>query len=105
MNLFLNSAVTQQANQADPINLRYQEIKKYYITLRFFQTLVSARLVQSLVLGAYTLEQDPSNNYVSSTAKNNGWELLRRLRKTRPSPEEQDHTDWQAIADDYLTRS
>ncbi|CAH2079506.1 unnamed protein product, partial [Iphiclides podalirius] len=71
---------------------------------RLLKTLISARLVQSLILGAYTLEQDPSNTYVSSTEKAKGWELLRKIRKSTPSPEGDD-TDWKTIANEYLTRS
>ncbi|XP_049881066.1 hydroxylysine kinase [Pectinophora gossypiella] len=72
---------------------------------RLLKTLISSRLVQSLILGAYTLEQDPKNTYVSSTEKANGWELLKKIRKTKPSAEEIDPTDWKTIANDYLTRS
>ncbi|XP_072946512.1 hydroxylysine kinase [Epargyreus clarus] len=71
---------------------------------RLLKTLVSSRLVQSLVLGAYTTEQDPSNTYLLSTEKANGWELLRKIRKTKPNPEG-DPTDWKTIANEYLTRS
>ncbi|XP_068624119.1 hydroxylysine kinase [Battus philenor] len=71
---------------------------------RLLKTLISARLVQSLILGAYTAEQDPGNTYVTSTEKANGWELLRKIRKSKPDPE-RDDTDWRAIANDYLTRS
>ncbi|KAJ0171650.1 hypothetical protein K1T71_012413 [Dendrolimus kikuchii] len=71
---------------------------------RLLKTLVSARLVQSLVLGAYTAEQDPGNKYVLSTERANGWELLRKIRKSRPT-EHGDVTDWKTIATDYLTRS
>ncbi|XP_053620459.1 hydroxylysine kinase [Plodia interpunctella] len=70
---------------------------------RLLKTLISSRLVQSLVLGAYTREQDPNNTYVSSTEKANGWELLRKLRKSKP--EVDDPTDWKTIANEYLTRS
>ncbi|CAG4972392.1 unnamed protein product [Colias eurytheme] len=71
---------------------------------RLLKTLISARLVQSLTLGAYSIAQDPSNTYVSSTEKANGWELLKKLRKTKPDPDD-DPTDWKAIANEYLTRS
>ncbi|XP_028035392.1 hydroxylysine kinase isoform X2 [Bombyx mandarina] len=71
---------------------------------RLLKTLISARLVQSLILGAYTLEQDPKNTYVTSTEKANGWELLRKIRKTKPT-ENGDPTDWKAIANEFLTRS
>lgn len=71
---------------------------------RLLKTLVSARLVQSLILGAYTLEQDPNNVYVSSTEKANGWELLKKIRKSKPA-EDSDPTDWKTIATEYLTRS
>lgn len=73
--------------------------------LRLLKTLISARLVQSLVLGAYSIEQDPNNKYVTSTERANGWDLLKKLRKTKYSADEQDPTDWQTIANDYLTRS
>ncbi|XP_063633629.1 hydroxylysine kinase [Cydia splendana] len=72
---------------------------------RLLKTLVSARLVQSLVIGAYTAANDPDNKYVSSTEKANGWELLRKIRKHRPSADETDPTDWKTIANEYLTRS
>ncbi|VVC92694.1 unnamed protein product [Leptidea sinapis] len=71
---------------------------------RLLKTLTSARLVQSLVLGAYSIAQDPKNTYVTSTEKANGWELLKKLRKSIPDPED-DPTDWKAIANEYLTRS
>ncbi|XP_047036807.1 hydroxylysine kinase [Helicoverpa zea] len=71
---------------------------------RLLKTLVSARLVQSLILGAYTLEQDPNNTYVTSTEKAKGWEILKKIRKSKAT-EETDPTDWKEIANDYLTRS
>ncbi|CAG9568459.1 unnamed protein product [Danaus chrysippus] len=71
---------------------------------RLLKPLVSARLVQSLVLGAYTREQEPENKYVSSTEKANGWELLKKIRKNKPDPED-DCTNWKDIANDFLTRS
>lgn len=71
---------------------------------RLLKTLISARLVQSLILGAYTLEQDPNNAYVVSTEKANGWELLKKIRKSKPDPED-DPTNWKAIANEFLTRS
>lgn len=61
--------------------------------------------MQSLVLGAYTAEQDPSNTYVQSTEKANGWQLLKDIRKTKYNPEEGDPTDWKTIANEYLTKS
>ena len=39
---------------------------------------VSARLAQSLTLGAYTYSLEPSNAHVLATARR-GWTLLRRL--------------------------
>ncbi|KAI8423436.1 hypothetical protein MSG28_012569 [Choristoneura fumiferana] len=75
------------------------------LVLAGYTTLVSARLVQSLVLGAYTLAHDPSNSYVSSTEKANGWELLRKIRKSQLKADQADPTDWKTIANEYLTRS
>ncbi|KAL4709668.1 hypothetical protein ACJJTC_007399 [Scirpophaga incertulas] len=72
---------------------------------RLLKSLVCARLVQSLVLGAYTAEQDPSNTYVLSTERAQGWQLLRQIRKARPSAEDIDPTDWKTLANEYLTRS
>ncbi|CAF4956565.1 unnamed protein product [Pieris macdunnoughi] len=71
---------------------------------RLLKTLISARLVQSLTLGAYSIVQDPNNHYVTSTEKADGWGLLKKLRKSKPNPED-DPTDWKAIATEYLTRS
>ncbi|KAH9636071.1 hypothetical protein HF086_016945 [Spodoptera exigua] len=71
---------------------------------RLLKTLISSRLVQSLILGAYTIEQDPNNTYVTSTEKANGWELLKKIRKSKPT-ENLDPTDWKEIANEYLTRS
>ncbi|CAK1547570.1 unnamed protein product [Leptosia nina] len=71
---------------------------------RLLKTLISARLVQSLTLGAYSIAQDPKNNYVVSTEKADGWGLLKKLRKSKPDPDD-DPTDWKAIAKEYLTRS
>ncbi|XP_034826232.1 hydroxylysine kinase [Maniola hyperantus] len=71
---------------------------------RLLKTLISARLVQSLIFGAYAIEQDPNNTYVVSTEKANGWELLKKIRKTKPDPDD-DPTDWKAIANEFLTRS
>ncbi|XP_045762192.1 hydroxylysine kinase [Maniola jurtina] len=71
---------------------------------RLLKTLISARLVQSLIIGAYTKEKDPNNSYVTSTEKANGWELLKKIRKTKPDPDD-DPTNWKAIANEFLTRS
>ncbi|KAL0810682.1 hypothetical protein ABMA28_010012 [Loxostege sticticalis] len=72
---------------------------------RLLKTLICSRLVQSLILGAYTLEQDPQNTYVTSTEKAKGWELLKKIRKSKPSADETDPTDWKTIANEYLTKS
>ncbi|XP_055874152.1 hydroxylysine kinase-like isoform X2 [Biomphalaria glabrata] len=40
-----------------------------------FRTCVAARMVQSLVMGAYTHHMDPSNHYVLTTSKH-GWQAL-----------------------------
>lgn len=71
---------------------------------RLLKTLISMRLVQSLVYGAYSIEQDPNNVYVTSTERSNGWELLKKIRKTKPT-EHGDICDWKEIAKEYLTRS
>lgn len=71
---------------------------------RLLKTLISSRFVQSLILGTYTSLLDPKNEYVSSTEKANGWEILRKLRKSKPT-EHGDPTDWKEIANEYLTRS
>ncbi|XP_052744342.1 hydroxylysine kinase [Bicyclus anynana] len=71
---------------------------------RLLKTLISSRLVQSLTLGAYTIDQDPKNTYVTSTERANGWELLKKIRKSKPDPDD-DPTNWKAIANEFLTRS
>ncbi|XP_041972324.1 hydroxylysine kinase [Aricia agestis] len=68
------------------------------------KTLISARLVQSLTIGAYSIQNDPNNEYILSTEKANGWELLKKIRKTKLDPED-DPTDWKKIANEFLTRS
>lgn len=89
---------------------RWMQAYWIFITLNYdiyfnsFQTLISARLVQSLVIGAYSLEQDPNNAYISSTEKADGWGLLKKIRKTKPDPDD-DPTNWKAIANEFLTRS
>lgn len=72
---------------------------------RLLKTLVAARLVQSLVLGAHAAQLDPANAYVRSTERAGGWRLLRDLRRLRAADLPRDPRDWRAVADDYLTRS
>ena len=50
--------------------------KKHHIYIIKCQVCVAARYVQSLVLGAYTNQQDPSNDYVLITAKT-GWKYVK----------------------------
>ncbi|KAJ2944894.1 hypothetical protein O0L34_g1786 [Tuta absoluta] len=72
---------------------------------RLLKTLICSRLVQSLLLGAYSLEQDPKNTYLSSTEKAGGWDILKKIRKSAPNTDDVDPTDWKTIANQYLTRS
>lgn len=46
------------------------------------QTLIASRLCQSLVLGLYAYQRDPTNEYVLYTQKN-GWTMLRELWTAR----------------------
>lgn len=58
---------------------------------------ICARLCQSLVMGAYSFKQDPTNKYLLTTAVN-GWELLKKLWEI---PEEHLHRQWTAIMETY----
>lgn len=58
---------------------------------------VAARFVQSLVLGAYSILQDPDNQYLLVTAAK-GWELLDSLWHT---PKEQLIARWKSILKGY----
>ncbi|OXA61109.1 hydroxylysine kinase [Folsomia candida] len=46
--------------------------------LKLMRTLVSCRLCQSLVMGAYSSSQDPDNKYILTTASR-GWTLLEQV--------------------------
>ena len=54
---------------------------------------IAGRLCQSLVMGAYTNMQDPSNTYVLTTAAK-GWPLLKLIWET---PKEELYTRWDKI--------
>jgi len=58
------------------------------------------RWAQSLVLGAWTYKQDPSNDYVLTTAKNGGWRILTQFWKD--TTDEDLMKEWQKIADEKL---
>ena len=59
--------------------------------------MVSARFAQSLVMGAYSYEQDPGNEYLLATAKK-GWD---RLREFWTTPKEQVIARWKEIVQSY----
>lgn len=63
-----------------------------------FQICVMARLCQSLVLGANSSLQDPSNEYVLTTAKT-GWSLLEQLYK---QPENDVLDRWEILSQQKL---
>lgn len=46
-----------------------------------FQICVSARLCQSLVMGAYSYLQDPGNEYLLTTSQK-GWDVLQLIWNT-----------------------
>ncbi|XP_045102821.1 hydroxylysine kinase-like isoform X2 [Portunus trituberculatus] len=58
---------------------------------------VAARFIQSLVLGAYSILQDPDNQYLLVTATK-GWELLDSFWHT---PKEHLVAKWKSILKDY----
>ncbi|XP_050320437.1 hydroxylysine kinase [Bactrocera neohumeralis] len=62
---------------------------------------VAARLVQSLVMGAYTHSLDPSNEYVLVTQEE-GWKIIEELWRNRFADIDE---VWQTTADKYLTQS
>ncbi|XP_076052300.1 hydroxylysine kinase [Oratosquilla oratoria] len=58
---------------------------------------VAARFAQSLVMGAYTHEQDPGNEYVLVTSTK-GWSVLDNFWKT---PDDEIIRKWKSIAQSY----
>jgi hydroxylysine kinase len=67
------------------------------LELSVLRTCVAARYAQSLILGNYTYEQDPGNEYLLTTSKT-GWTTLQRfwaLSKTDL------YDQWRNIADTY----
>lgn len=56
-----------------------------------------ARLCQTLVMSAYSIKLDPSNDYILSTAKT-GWNVFRSLLKV---PEDVLLKRWRQIVDDF----
>ncbi|CAL1544961.1 unnamed protein product [Lymnaea stagnalis] len=66
-----------------------------------FRTCVAARMVQSLVMGAYTHQMDPSNEYVLVTGKY-GWRALERFWTT---DKEALQTRWDQIMGTYKKKS
>ena len=58
---------------------------------------MAGRFCQSLVMGAYSYEQDPGNEYLLVTAKN-GWRVFRALWTT---PKEELYKNWEEIIENY----
>jgi len=90
-----------QCEVIDP-NLAGEHVIAGYKTVRqitstemdILKICAAARYVQSLVLGAYTNQQDPSNEYVLITAQT-GWRNLRRFWE---APKEELYKQWEEIA-------
>jgi len=58
---------------------------------------VAARYAQSLVMGAYSYEQDPGNEYLLITSKN-GWKILREFWSI---PADELYRKWSEIIENY----
>ena len=67
------------------------------IEKKILRLMVAARYAQSLVMGAYTYMQDPSNDYVLITAKN-GWTQLKNFWNL---PEKDLYEKWDKIKKSY----
>jgi len=67
------------------------------VEMDILRVCVAGRYVQSLVLGAYTNQQDPSNEYVLITAKT-GWRNLRRFWECS---KEELYKQWAEITNSY----
>ncbi len=63
------------------------------------KTCVAGRYCQSLVMGAYSYIQDPTNDYLIVTAAN-GWPQLKRLWDT---PADQLYAGWRQIIQSYTS--
>jgi len=62
---------------------------------------VAARYAQSLVMGAYSYQQDPGNEYLLITTKN-GWNLLEKFWKV---PIDTLYRDWDEIISQFHTHN
>nr|XP_018909094.1 PREDICTED: hydroxylysine kinase isoform X3 [Bemisia tabaci] len=78
--------ITYAILQADDLIAGKHVLKGYtkvnplsQLELQFLKTCICARLCQSLVMGAYTLLQNPENTYVARTSYR-GWRYLKLLR-------------------------
>jgi len=54
---------------------------RYKFNMEILITNFQIRWAQSLVIGAWTYKQDPSNEYVLVTARGGGWNILASLWK------------------------
>jgi len=64
---------------------------------KLLRTCVAARYAQSLVMGAYSYEQDPGNEYLLITSKN-GWKILHDFWNVS---EDQLYRKWSEIVEEY----
>lgn len=77
----------------------YQSLIKITETeMDVIKTCVCARFAQSLVLGAYSYFQDPTNDYVMTTNRHDNWEKLRALWDY---PKDSLYLQWQQIVKQY----
>lgn len=65
--------------------------------LEVLKVCVCARLCQSLVLGAYSILNDPNNSYILTTTKS-GWEILEKIWNT---PENKLIKKWTSISENF----
>lgn len=75
--------------------IKYRNIPD--IEMDLLRTCIGARFAQSLILGAYSYQQDPGNEYLLSSAKT-GWKAVEEFWRY---PKEQLRNDWDKIISSY----
>ncbi|TRY69967.1 hypothetical protein TCAL_02331 [Tigriopus californicus] len=67
------------------------------LEMNVLRTCIASRFAQSLILGAYSYQQDPGNEYLLCSART-GWKAVEEFWRY---PKDQLHNDWQEIIDSY----
>lgn len=89
--------ITLHTHQKTCTSLQITRYITYPTLWYFFQECVAARFAQSLVLGAYSHQNDPDNEYLLITAAK-GWKILQDFWNT---PKNEVIARWKEIVHSY----